>query len=310
MSINLLTSVFESIRNGTDWSLQLLRITTSKREGTRYASRQIFLEPEGRLDGFVHHIADRYLGVEKGSLSKRTSVEEYDGTTDAMTVYKLEKNHALIATEYEDFARAISAPDVEADSMTFTSAYVIKGSTIVGDEEISIKLVSMQNPITTLKHKFSLCRDGGKFKELDEKVLNLRPTLDIIVIGDTVYFLTMNGENLFNMERAYKTVCHSAIAIVEATGLIKDVETFKQIAGSGHNPRRFVSFNSERLEALKNAKTRRAMARQFDIPLDAEGNFDATVDGAAERIVKMLCNKGMVDPFKKAPVEVLGAKPW
>ena len=54
----------------------------------------------------------------------------------------------------------------------------------------------------------------------------------------------------------------------------------------------------------------KAMAKQFNIPLDADGNLDATVDGAAERIVKVLCNKGMVDPFKKAPVEVSGAKPW
>lgn len=310
MSIELLKSTFESIQHGTDWSLQLLRITTPRREGTKYASRQITLEPDTRLDSFVHAIAERYLGTDKWALSKRTSVMEYDGTTDAMTIYKLQSDHELIAGEYEAFVNAISNPDVEADSMTFTSAYVIKGSTIVGDEDTPVKLVSMQNPVTTLRHKFSFCRDSGKFKELDEKVLNLRPTLDIIVIGTTVYFLTMNGENLFNMERAYKAVCHTAIDTVESTGLISDIETFKSVAGSGHNPRRFVSFNNDRLEALKNAKTRKAMAKQFNIPLDADGKFDASVDGAAERIVKMLCNKGMVDPFKKAPVEVSGAKPW
>ena len=310
MSIELLKSAFESIQHGTDWSLQLLRITSSRRDGTKYASRQISLEPDTRLDAFVHDIADRYLGTEKGSLSKRTSVLEYDGTTDAMTVYKLQTDHELIAAEYAAFVSAISTPDVEADSMSFTSAYVIKGSTIIGDEDVPIKLVSMQNPVTTLKHKFAFRRDSGRFQELNEKVLNLRPTLDIIVIGSTVYFLTMNGENLFNMERAYKAVCHTSIETVEATGLVSGVETFKAVAGSGHNPRRFVSFNNERLEALKNDRTRKAMAKQFNIPLDVDGKFDATVEGVAERIVKMLCNKGMVDPFKKTPVEVSGAKPW
>ena len=310
MSIQLLKSAFESIQHGTDWSLQLLRITTPRGGSTKYASRQITLEPANQLDSFVHSIAARYLGTDKWAISKRTSVMEYDGTTDSKIVYKLQSDHELISEEYEAFVCAVSTPDVEADSMTFTSAYVIKGSTIVGDEDLPIKLVSMQNPVTTLKHKYAFCRDSGKFQELNEKVLNLRPTVDIIVIGSTVYFLTMNGENLFNMERAYKAVCHTSIETVESTGLVSGIETFKAVAGSGHNPRRFVSFNSERLEALKNARTRKAMAKQFNIPLDADGKFDANVDGAAERIVKMLCNKGMVDPFKMAPVEVSGAKPW
>ncbi len=310
MSIRLLKSTFENIQNQTDWSLQLLRITTSKREGTRYSSRQIVLEPDNRLTSFVHALADRYLDTDKGVLSKHTSVMDYDGTADAMTIYKLQSDHKLIAEEYAAFVAAISTPDVEADSMTFTSAYVIKGSITIDDEDIPVKLVSMQNPVTTLKHKFSFCRDSGKFKEINEKVLNLRLSIDIIVVDSTVYFLTMKGENLFNMERAYKAACHAAIETVEMTGLLSGIENFKVVAGRGHNPRRFVSFNNDRLEALKNKRTRKAMARQFNIPLDAEENLDATADDAAERIVKMLCNKGMVDPFKKMPVEVSGAKPW
>lgn len=310
MSIDVLKSTFESIQHGTDWSLQLLRITTSKRDGTKYASRQIVLEPANRLDSFVRDLAVRYLGTEKGSLSKYTSVTAYDGTTDGLTIYKMDKGNNLISEEYENFIVAIGNPDVEADCMSFKSAYVIKGSTFVGDEDTPVKLVSMQNPITTLEHKFSRARDTGKFKELDRQILSLRPTLDIVIIGSTVYFFTMNGENLFHMERAYKSVCQSTINAIETANMVSGFEIFKSVAGTGHNPRRFVAFDNDRFEALKNTKTRKAMAKQFGIPLDADGKLDATVAGAAERIVKVLCNKGMVDPFKKAPVEVSGAKPW
>ena len=53
------------------------------------------------------------------------------------------------------------------------------------------------------------------------------------------------------------------------------------------------------------------MSKQFNIPLDATGEkFDASVEGAAEKIVKLLCNKGMVDPFEKNAVEVDGARQW
>ena len=53
------------------------------------------------------------------------------------------------------------------------------------------------------------------------------------------------------------------------------------------------------------------MAKRFFIPLDDAGDkFDATVEGAAEKIVKLLCNKGMIDPFEKTAVEVDGARQW
>lgn len=112
------------------------------------------------------------------------------------------------------------------------------------------------------------------------------------------------------MARAYKYVCHDSVVEVEAAGFISGIDYFKSVAEAGHNPRRFVSFNRERFEALKNTNTRKAMAKQFVIPLDADNKFDATVDGASEKIVKLLFNKGMIDPFKKSPVEVTGAKQW
>ena len=80
---------------------------------------------------------------------------------------------------------------------------------------------------------------------------------------------------------------------------------------SGHNPRRFVSFNEERLTALKKKAKRTSIAAKFSIPLDpASGKFDTTVEGASEKIVKLLCNKGMLDPFDNDAVEVDGARQW
>ena len=112
------------------------------------------------------------------------------------------------------------------------------------------------------------------------------------------------------MARAYKAVCHDAVSEVESTGIISGADTFRTVAESGHNPRKFVAFDRERLNALRNTNTRKAMAKRFSIPLDSENRFDATVDGAADKIVKLLCNKGMVDPFTNVAVEVSGAKQW
>lgn len=310
MSKITLKNTFNSIKTEQEWELQLLSIKTSKRQGTRYYARQITLSPERKMAEFVSDICDHYLGEGKGSLNKFSSVSEYDGTADSMTIYKLKTDNELISDEYDSFLDAISSPTIEADPFTFNCAYLIKGE--IGDEDnrIPVKMICMQKPITTLKRKYAIIRENGRFEELDKKVLSLKPTIDVIIVDTDIYFFTMSGENLFNMARAYKTVCNDRINEIETANFISGFDKFKAIASKGHNPRRFISFNPERLEALKNSRTRKTIAKQFNLPLDSQGNLDAEAEGAAERIVKVLCNKGMVDPFKKLPVEVSSSRPW
>lgn len=309
MSLDIIKSVFLNLNTGTNWSLQLLNIKTSKRTGTGYSSRLITLTPNERLATLVNDIEAIYTGHGKKAVTMYRSVREYDGTADALTVYKLSSSHELISEEYATFVQVIADPNSENDPFEYTSAYLLKGQLEMSGENIPIKLISMQNPVTTLKHKF--LRKRGEFEELSDKVLSLRPTMDILVVGETVYFLTLAGENLFNMSRSYKAVCHQKVEEVEQSDIISGIENFKSTAETGHNPRRFIAFNESRLTALKKKNVRIAMAKRFSIPLDANGDkFDATVEGASEKIVKFLCNKGMIDPFEKTAVEVDGARQW
>lgn len=309
MSLDIIKGVFQKLSTGTNWSLQLLNIKTSKRTGTGYSSRQITLIPNERLDTLINDIASVYTGNGKKSVATYRAVREYDGTADAFTVYKLSSAHELISEEYATFVQVIANPDNENNPFEYTSAYLLKGQLEVNGESIPIKLVSMQNPVTTLKHKF--LRKKGAFEELSDKVLSLRPTMDILVVGETVYFLTLACENLFNMARSYKAVCHQKVEEVEQADIISGIDNFKSTAETGHNPRRFIAFNENRLAALKKKNVRVAMAKRFSIPLDASGDkFDATTEGATEKIVKLLCNKGMMNPFEKTAVEVDGARQW
>ena len=51
------------------------------------------------------------------------------------------------------------------------------------------------------------------------------------------------------------------------------------------------------------------MAKKFNIPM-AGDLFDTTQPGAADKIVKLLCNRGMVDPFDDNPMEKKKKKKW
>ena len=127
MSIETFKTAFAEMSKCSNWSLQLLKISTSKTAGTKYASRQIQLEPASEMVSFISEISKKYLSRGKGSLDSYTDIVDYAGTASGTTIYKLDKENTLIASEYDAFLTEIANPDVEADPFAYTSAYVIKG---------------------------------------------------------------------------------------------------------------------------------------------------------------------------------------
>lgn len=306
--LNDIRSILQNLNNAKNWSLQVLQIKPSKRAGTEYTGREIIFDPAGRLEEFVSEVSELYIGAKGCFDAKFVNLSEYDGSANGKTIYKLNGTSPLIASEYNSLMQALANPNSEVDPFEMKA----RASVLVGQFErdetiIPIKLISMQNPITMLKHRFM--QNKGAFQELVKKVLTLRPTIDVLIYGNEVYLFTLNGENLFNMERSYKVLCSDYIAKVQESEIVVNIEKFSSVAGSGHNPRRFVSYNQSHLEKLKNASTRRKIATKFSIPMDG-GKFDTNQEGVTEKIVKILCDKGMVDPFESLPMEVPSAKKW
>lgn len=308
MSLDKLNKIFTAIPRCTAWSLQLLKIKTSKRDGTSYTGREIKFTPANKLDEFISEISMRYTNDEKGVLKSFLGVTDYDGSTIDKTVYTLSVKNELVQSEYNNLITAIATPDSEINPLDFKpQAYLLKGIINIDNSDYPVKLVSMQNPITILNHKFWM--RNGTFQEISDKVLSLRPTIDIVIFDDYIYMLTLAGENLFNMERSYKAICTTKISAIKECNILTDFDAFSAIAGSGHNPRKFVSFNDSHLQKLKNANTRKKMAKKFNISLDGD-KFDSKKSDTSDKLVKLLCDRGMVDPFDDNPMEVAGSKQW
>lgn len=308
MSLQYIKRIFEELSNSRNLSLQVLQITTSKRNGTTYKGRVITLQPQGRIREFAEEIKEKYVGS-KGCFDMLFSnYMEYDGSANGKTIYRLSKDMALISDEYDNLMNAILNPDYEMNPFDLKlRATVLSCIVKLDDEDVSVKLITMQNPITVLARKFYY--KDGSFKELNDKVLSLKASVDVMIAGNEIYFLTLAGENLFNMERSYKAVSVECIAKIGESEIIVDFETFSSVASSGHNPRRFVAYNSANLEKLKNNQTRKRIANKFSIPL-SDGKLDASNPINADRIVKILCNKGMISPFDDAAMEVSSARKW
>ncbi len=307
MSKKLLKKAFDEMKNTTCFSLQLLQIK-SKKEDVTYYSRECVLNPEGKIEMFARELADKYSKAMENDTY--ASVDEYTGDVVGNVIYKLDGDNALILEEYGKMCNVVADPDTESCiGDTKFNAYIVLGEVEIDSEIVPIKLISMQSPMMNMTNRFLLNFEKKAFREITDPILTLKRSIDVVILGNTVYMLTLAGENLFAMERAYKAVCNNKVNEIIECGFLTDAAMFQRIATSGSNPRRFVSYNQSRLDAMKNVRKRKKLANMFDLKL--RGNeIDTNDEKTSARLVKFLCNKAMLDPLDDSPVEVAAAKSW
>lgn len=309
MSLNLIKTIFEHLPDCHNWSVHLLAFHHPKRQESTYNCRLIELEPQGRIDSLIQEISTSYSGGTKNHLSKYTDLRVYDGTCNATTIYTIPEIGGSITIDLDKLLQGVANTDRECDPFQMkANAYILCGQVTLDNDEHQIKLISINSPITTLKHKF--LHKNNMFEEITDKVLNLRTIINVLICDQDVYFLDMSGETLFNMERAYKHRCTEAVDEIESLKIISDIDGFRKIATTGHNPRRFVAFSREKLNLLQNESNRRKVRDKFGITLTADKKFDTTDKANSEKLVKVLCNKAMWDILEDSPVEVDGSKNW
>ena len=310
MSLELINNIFAAIRGTENWSVHLLGFKHSKRCGTIYNCRRIELESRERTEDLVNEISALYIGNNKCRLAKYNDVREYDGTCNGTTIYRISEENDNIVVDLELLFEGIANSDVESNPLEMKcQAYVLCNTIVLNNEEHTVKLIAMNNPIMTLKNKFFHSED--KFWEITDKVLNLKTIMNVMIWDRTVYFFDMSGETLFNMDRAYKIKCGEVVNAIQDMKIISDIDVFKKTATTGHNPRRFSAFSQSKLDLLTKKKNREKAAQYFEIPLTGnKSQFDTSNEADAEKLVKVLCGKAMWDILEEVPVEVDGSKYW
>jgi len=261
------------------------------------------------MQKLVQDVADNLLAEGKGSIEKYLDVREYDGTCSGTTIYRVSEANNELEIDLDALFEGIAESDCETDPFSIkTQAYILCGQITVDKEDHQIKLVSMYSPITTLNNRFLL--SNGRFEEINKKVLNLRTVVNVVIFDRTVYFLDMSGESLFNIERAYKKKCNEVVKEIEGMSIISNPEVFREVATSGHNPRRFIACSQAKIELLSKRISRERAAKYYKIPLTRNDMFDTSDKKNADKLVKVLCNKAMWDVIEEVPVEVDGSKDW
>lgn len=290
MSLELMNHIFSEMPNQTDWAIHLLSFKHHKSSESTYNCRKIELQPVEERNKLIKDISDSYISGDKGNLSKYVDVRKYDGTCLGTTIYKIDEN-SDICIDIQGLFQGIADSDTETDPMVNKyQAYVLCGTVNYLEEDHSLKLISMNNPFKSYKEKSFFLFNKGNFKRFDYKLLYLRTSINVVIVDKTVYFLDMAGETLFNMERAYKKKCYTCVQKIEAMNITSNFDVFKSIATTGHNPRKFVSFNEKKLDLMKKKKIRNLVRDKYNIPLTEDGSkFDTSKVEDASRFVKVVC---------------------
>lgn len=313
MSIEILQDVFKNLQNHPDnsnWTIHLLHFHHNQKDGTIYNCIKIELHPKECLKQLLLDIATAHLDGTKARLKKYTEVRDYDGTCNGTIIYRITKDNTSISIDLDALLQGIANSDSEVDPEKIKyQAYALCGTIELFGESKEVKLISMNTPITTMKNKFTFL-SKRQFEKLSKPVLNLRTSINVVIIDQDVFFLDMSGETLFNMERAYKQKCEKIVSDIENMKLVSNMEVFRKIATSGQNPRKFIAFQDSKLQLLRREPIRKEVSKKFDIPLSDDNACFITDDVNSEKLIKVLCNKAMWDTIENRPVEVDGSKKW
>ena len=305
--MNELRQIFPDIPQLYSISVQLLRIEKDENP-IRYFSREIELKPEEDFFEYLKELCAKYSSQKTSSL--QGEVDIYQGDVIIDRVYKLPVTDELISDSLQVLESVIADPDTEGDVVGQEwNALLIKGLISGKDGTVPVRLITMKSPIAVLRNRF-LLDEKGQFRKIENRVLTLNKSLDAVIYGETFYFLTLQAENLFNIERAYKKKSEKKTTEIIESGIISDPEKFQIAARKGVNPRRFVSFNPQRFEALQQMTGRKRFAELFQLKLASDGTISTDDAVTTDRLIRFLCDKAMVDPVDEAPREVSAAKVW
>lgn len=299
-----LKSLIEALQSLDPTSVQLLRIIRSE-DKTYYFARRIGIKPSEALKKFVQSVSAKYGNV----IKEAELIDDYRGDFVKGCIYRLSADDPLIDEAFRELERETADPKTEGEVLKGDwNALLIRGNIEIEGKTKQVDLFSLKNPVTVLKNKFELF-DRDQFKELESPVLTLNKSLDAVIADGTFYMLTMQAENLFDMERSYNIRRGDTVKVIKDLKILSDDSAFEEVSKKGQNPRRFASFNQKRLEALKDDADREKYMGQFNIDME-DGRIRTDDPRNCERLIKFLCDKAMLDPVDEKPREVAAAKEW
>lgn len=288
MSKTVLKTICECGKNGQySWSLFFFK--TDKRNKQPYKMFKVRFKNANYLTTYAANLIET---VDKFQIEPISDVQDYDGENSKVSCDKIELSNRLISEQWTLFTEAVaSATDSKVDGRI--NGYILYGQPLKEDGK-PITLVKVANPITKLTNKKSVIFTTTADDELElmsDDVCRLYLTTDLIVFDGTMYTFNHTFETIFNLEKTMAKVKNDAIEEILSTNAFSNPEEFKTLAGKYKSSRTFITLKEERINRIKDKRSRKKVAEMLKLPLDRDGEFNITTPEDASLLLRYLCFK-------------------
>ena len=115
--------------------------------------------------------------------------------------------------------------------------------------------------------------------------------------------LCFGFETIFNLEKTMAKIKQGAIDEIVGTNAFSDATVFKSLASQYKSSRTFITLKPERVNRIKNKRTRKSVADMLHLPLDNCGNFEIKTAEEVSLLIRYLCFKIFQDNETKDVLE-------
>ena len=300
MSKEALKSACSTLReHAYNWSLYFFKV--DKRANQPFKAYKIRFKNSNYLTQYAGSLLE---ATERFQVDTISTVQNYDGENSKVSCDKLPLSDDLISDQWDLFNTAVaSATETKIDGKI--NGYILFGQpTVKGDNPITF--VKVANPITKLTNKKSIVFSTTADDELDlitDDVCRLYLTVDFIVYAGAMYTFNYTFETLFNLEKTMAKVKQTAIDEILNTDAFDDPTGFKSLATQYKSSRTFITLKQERVNRIKDRRSRKKIADMLKLPLDTQGDFSIKTPDEASLLLRYLCFKIFQDNETKDVLE-------
>ena len=306
MTRNKLLQVVLELLKTADPSCWRLSVLCLK---AKHEAHAVPLSSRDDLRDYLCSLSNTYIGGDDPLIDDETDIVEYDGSLHETPVEYLSEKDVFFKEEYCGICHALEGssiegkiPDIDYNAIALSYA----GESVRGIKG-PIHLIFKRRPFVMLKNRFYWF--DNSFRPITAAILTLPSKMDLLIAGKEAFIFSDSGAGIANDNEGLKKEAERQLEGLATEAFIRGCQSVATVGLKRKNLRLFRAMDEKRKEQLRDKKFCSAMAKQFSIPCKG-GVMDATDPRDAERLLKLLCKRGMVDPFVKDAVEVSGSMAW
>ena len=303
-SLDYLMELFRCLPKMENLQVIATRMPTSSKDSCITKGCMIAFKQYNELEKLINTLVANYIGEKKPVLIADSVAPRYEGSCPDGGQSYLEMSDNLVVESWNRFKAVMRDVDREENPASCNPNAIIFTSS-----KRDFFLISIQNPLTTFKHR-SIFFGKRKFSQVEEGQLIMLPhQIDAVAFKDMIVFFTPRGASFFVDESAVQKNAEKTAKRIAELNLVSNSKMFLEAVKVSRNAHWLLAVDDKRLEKIKDRKIQKKVAEVFHLKCSG-GRFSTETKGEIASLLKVLGKQGMLDIVENVPMEVSVRGQW